>query len=321
MRHLRKSIAIVLLFSISACVQKPVFNIEVEQPASTAVSIASATPFIAGTEMALASPTPFIEEALSAISPTPVVWPKDFSPVMYGGQRYGMSLFLLLGGVSTNEWLPPDATVTRYGGEATYSLHTMTQISKYFIWGKVPQFSPTCGNYFINADPGLDEPGFVGVVDGWNVTRREVVELSAEAQVYQQTVIEFLTAMGVAALQPSTLQVFRVDIEGDGVNEVFISATHLDDSQRTPKAGDYSLVLMRKVVGNDAVTKLVVGDHYNVQQPEMPYPRTYTLANFIDLNQDGVLEVVVDIKRWEWFGAFVFQVDGQDVIRRLEAAC
>lgn len=322
MLHLRllQYIALVLLLTLSACVQKPVFNIEVEQPVSVAGPTASPTPLPIATEISLASPTPGVD-FLPIASPTPVVWPRDFSPVLYGGNRYGMSVFLLLGGVSTGEWLPPDASVIRYGGEATYGLHTLTQISKYFIWGRVPQFSPTCGGYFIHTDPGLDEPGLVGLVDGWNVTKREVVELSADSQLYQQAVIEFLTGMGVTALAPDTLQVFRVDIEGDGVDEVFISATHLDDSQHTTQAGDYSIVVMRRVIGNDATTTLVVGDHYNSQQPELTYPRTYSLANFMDLNEDGVLEVVVDIQKWEGFGASVFQVSGQEVTPGLSAVC
>lgn len=318
--RLRQSIALVLLFTLSACIQKPVFNIEVEQPALAAEPTASPTPLPAATEISLASPTPVVD-FLPIGSPTPVVWPRDFSPVLYGGNRYDMSFFLLLGGVSINEWLPTDASVARYGGEATYSLHTLTQLSKYFIWGKVPQYSPTCGNYFIGTDPGLDEPGFVGVVDGWYVSKREATDLSTNRQLYEQAVVEFLTATGVTAPLPNTLQVFLVDIEGDGVDEVFISATHLDDSQHTTQAGDYSIVLMRKLIGNDAVTKLVVGDHYNSSQPEITYPRTYSLANFIDLNQDGVLEVIVDIQKWEGFGASVFQVNGQNVIQTLSAVC
>lgn len=315
---LRNSISIIFIFMLSACLQKPVFNIEVEQPEATVPPV---TPFPTETEISVSSPTPLVSGLQLTMTLTPVVWPRDFSPVLYRGNGYGMSLFLLLGGVSTNEWFPPNASVARYGGEATYSLHTLTQISKYLMWGKVPEFSPTCGNYFISTDPGFDEPGFVGVVDGWNVTKRDVVELSTDAHLYQQVVVDWLTAMGVVALPPSSLQAFRVDLEGDGVDEVFISATHLDDSQRTPNAGDYSLVLMRKVVGNDAVTKLVVGDHYNMPQPEMSNPRTFTLANFIDLNQDGVLEVVVEINRKQGFGAIVLQVDGQDVFKRLGAEC
>ena len=75
--------------------------------------------------------------------------------------------------------------------------------------------------------------------------------------------------------------------------------------------------------GNEAVTRLIVGDLYRSQELEITftYPRTYSLANFIDLNQDGRLEVVVEIQKWEGFGARVFQIDGEDVLPALSAEC
>jgi hypothetical protein len=148
-----------------------------------------------------------------------------------------------------------------------------------------------------------------------------VTELSDDGQFYEQAVIDWLTAEGVSAPQVDSIHVYRVDIEGDGTDEVFISAAHLDDSQHTTQAGDYSIVLMRQVVGNGTVTKPVVGDVYRSQEAELTYPRTYSLANFIDLNQDGRLEVVVEIRKWEGFGARVFQIDGEDVIQTLSAEC
>jgi hypothetical protein len=33
------------------------------------------------------------------------------------------------------------------------------------------------------------------------------------------------------------------------------------------------------------------------------------------LNQDGILEVVVDIQRWEGDGAAIYQIDGQDILQ------
>jgi hypothetical protein len=78
---------------------------------------------------------------------------------------------------------------------------------------------------------------------------------------------------------------------------------------------------MRQVIGNEALTKLVLGDIYRSQEPELTYPRAYSLANFIDLNQDGRLEVVVDVRKWEGFGARVLQIDGEDVIQTLGTEC
>ncbi len=244
--------------------------------------------------------------------------PTDFSPVLFG-KKYDKTVFLLLGGVGRGVWFTPDVSALRFADEATYSLHTLTQKNKYFFQGKAPESSPTHNSFFIGTDADLDEIGMVAVLDGWDITKREVTELPAKNQFYQQVVIDWLTAEGVSSPKIGSLQIFRVDLEGDGADDVFISATHLDGSQHTTKTGDYSVILMRKVVGNDAVTIPLVADIYSSRELEITFPRTYSLSNFIDLNQDGVLEVVVDIQKWEGFGAIVYELDDQNVTEALRA--
>ena len=328
----------VLLFSLIACSQIPVVpgNAPTETftpyvggtQTSLAEQVASPTPWIAGTETAMAVAAAETQNANSLLTlPPPTTAPgltskpTDFSPVLYGGKFYQTSFFLLLGGVNRETWLSPDVSVARFAGEVTYSLHTLTQESKYFFWGKAPEFSPICKTYSVGTDATFDENGFVGVVDGWDVTKRVVTELSADGEFYRQVVVDWLRAEGVSDPQVDSIHVYRVDIEGDGTDEVFLSATHLDGSQHTTKAGDYSIILMRQVFGNETVTKLVMGDVYRSQELELTFPRTYGLVNFIDLNQDGRQEVVVDIQKWEGFGARVFQIDGDDVIQTLGAEC
>jgi len=293
----------VLLSSLVACSQRPVFTFEVITPEPTEPIVEATVP----------SPVP-------TPAPMQVTNPPDFSPILYG-RKFDQTAFLLLGGVSGDVWLAPDASVARFASEATYSLHTLAQERKYYFQGKAPEFSPTCKSYFIPTDADIDEVGMVAVLDGWNVTKHVVTELSADGQFYQQAALDWLAAEGVSAPQIGILRVFRVDIEGDGTDEIFINATHLDDSQHTTKAGDYSILLMRKVAGNEAVTKLIVGDVYRSQEQEITFPRTYSLGNFIDLNQDGTMEVVVDIQKWEGFGAIVYQIDDQEAIQTLRAEC
>ena len=268
------------------------------------------------------SPLPFPTFTPTITSPptfTPITMemPTDFSPVVYGGKFHQAPYFILLGGVSRENWLAPEESVARFSGEATYSLHTLLQENKYFFRGTAPEFFPTSQSYSIQTDADIKEVGLLGVLDGWTITKRAVTELSADGQFYQQAVLDWLTTERVSAPQLDVLHVFRVDIEGDGVDEIFISASHLDESQHTTKAGDYSVVLMRKVIGNDAVTVPIVGDVYRSQELEITYPITYSLANFIDLNQDGVLEVIVDTQKWENVGARIYQINGQDVIQAL----
>lgn len=286
------------------------------------------TPYAAGTETALASAnsTPFVSDVnvlptFSFPTTTLPALPGDFSHVLYGGKFHQTSFFLLLGGVSRSGWMTPDQSVARFSGEATYSLHNLEYLDKYFVWGRAPEFSPICNTYSVGTKADVDETGFVATLDGWDVAKRDVTVLSAETEFYQQAVLDWLAAQGVDDPQLGDLQIFRVDLEGDGTDEVFIGATRLDDSQHTTQAGDHSVILMRRVVGNDTLTQFVAGDVYHSKDLELTFPLTYSLANFIDLNQDGTLEVVVEIQGWEKFGAFIFQVDGQTVRETLKAIC
>jgi len=322
MARVQRSVVLIFLFVLAACARSISFSVEVNDAVPfPATATATATTIVT-------LPTPWVTDfAPTAPAPLPTFSfptqerPVDFSPVLYGGNLYGKSFFLLLGGVSRNGWITPVESFARFSGEVTYSLNTLTIASKYFVWGQAPQFTPTCQNYFVDTDTGLDEADFTAVVDGWNVTKREVTELADDGLIYQQAVLDWLMAQGVDSPQPGTLQVFRVDLEGDGVNEIFISATHLDGSQHITNPGDYSIVLMRKVNSNDAVTIPVVADVYSSKNAGLTLPRTYTLANFIDLNQDGIMEVVVDVRKWEGFGAIVYQVQGQDVTQTLRTEC
>ena len=330
-----------LLIGLLACSQT--LSVTIETP----THVVSSTPIAGGTEPTLPSPTPWVGGTQTALAvsaaetqsqnilPTfaastpaqPVMEkPTGFSPVLYGGKVYDQTFFLLLGGVTSETWLAPDRSVARFSGEVTYSLHSLTQEAKYFLWGKSPKFSPICQTYYIGTDVTLDESGFVGVVDGWQITKRPVIEVSGEGEFYGQVVLDWLRAEGLSAPEVGSIYAYRVDIEADGVDEVFISAAHLDEFQHTTKAGDYSIILMRQVVGNDAVTKFVAGDIYRSQEPERSHPRIYSLTNFIDLNQDGRLEVVVETRKVETrqvqgYGAQVFQIDGEDVIQALGAEC
>jgi hypothetical protein len=323
MTRITKLFMLIFIFiSMIACSQMPVVTFNIFTPPAPAA--ATATPWVGGTETAQAMAvdpnalptlpsTVFTQEVLAK--------PVDFSPVLYGGKMYDSTFFLLLGGVSQNGWLTPAESVGRFCGEMTYSLHNMPTASKYFLWGETPNFSHTCQNYFIETEAELDEGGFTGVMDGWNTTKREVTEIQDNGEVYQKALFDWLKSFGVASPQPGTLRILRTDLEGDGADEVFISATHLDESQHVTNPGDYSVVLMSKLIGDEPVTISLVADVYSEDNSGMTFPQEYSLANFIDLNQDGVMEVVVDIQRWEGFGAMVVQVNGQGVLQALTAMC
>jgi hypothetical protein len=329
---INRSVIVSLILILAACslnpdipgeaAGTPTFTPWVE---GTAMAVGSPTPYVAGTETALAMPVGGGPATLPTFpppgsNPTEPIFPQNFSPILYGKKYDANTFFVLLGGVDGNLWLAPDRTLLRFAGAWDYDGYTFAA-GDFQFHGELVEFSPTSNEYYVRTDSTMDEFGMVAVARGWQVTQRRADDLSSDNEFYRQVVTDWLTQEGVAAPQIDALRVWRVDLEGDGVDEIFLSATRLDGSQHMTKAGDYSIVLMRKVSGNNAVTRPILADIYRSRDPELTFPCTYSLGNFIDLNRDGVLEVVVDIQRWENFGAIVYQIDDQDVIQTLGTGC
>ncbi len=331
MTKVRALSACILLTGIASCMNSPVFTVEIYRTptlyqAGTDAALGSPTAYQTIIDNSLASPTSLavtnvvvstptaMPDSGPTFTPTAGIMPPDFSPIVYGKKFDADTFFILLGGVQGETWLTSDKAAAQVGGTVQYDVHTFAKGS-YQVYGYAPEFSPTSQEYFLSTDETLNEFGMIGVAHGWPVRQVVAQELSADNEIYQNVVLDWLKENGLPKPELDTLRIFRVDLEGDGVDEIFISATHLDESQHTTQSGDYSVVLMRKVVGNDAVTLLIAGDIYHSQELEITYPRTYLPASFIDLNRDGVLEVVVDFQQWENAGALIYQVTGQDILK------
>lgn len=305
------------LLDLSACSQGPVFTAEAPSTLTPFLLLDGVT--LSATPAPLPTSTPsMVPPADSSLPPIPIPtflpvteMASDFSPVLYGKKYDANTFFILLGGWQGDNWLTPDVAATYFGNLSgwEYDVYPLAK-EKFQIHGDRLEFSPPHKIYTIGTEINVDEAGMVGVAKGWPVLQRDVRELSPDNETYRQIVLDWLMAQGLSEPELSALRVFRVDLEGDGVDEVFISATHLENQHGT-KPGDYSVILMRKVQGNGVTSLLVVGDVYHLE--EMTMPREYSFGNFLDLNGDGVLEVIVDIRRWDGDGAVIYQIDGQNI--------
>ena len=132
---------------------------------------------------------------------------------------------------------------------------------------------------------------------------RQSGEISTDEQVYSQALADRLKSQGATPAAIHITRVLQLDLEGDGVKEGLISASYFASTvMPVSQVGDYSVILLRKVVGNDGVTIPIMEDFYISSAAQATYPNTYFLVDVIDLNQDGKLEIVAGITRWEGLG-------------------
>lgn len=163
----------------------------------------------------------------------------------------------------------------------------------------------------------------VGIAAPWNVLPRSP-RVEKVQKHYIQAVREFLESRGLREPEVKITQTIRVDLEGDGEEEVLISATnYLAAPGRIPSsapAGSYSVVLLRRVTNGKVVTQMLEGEFYP-EAKEFNAPSAHRLAAVLDLNGDGALEVVIDSAYYEGASMAVYVCTPGEIKKVLSAGC
>ncbi|MBR5883417.1 MAG: hypothetical protein IKY97_08115 [Mailhella sp.] len=178
----------------------------------------------------------------------------------------------------------------------------------------------------------IHEPsGLLTIACPWEVQPRLPLPLSLNSQIYRDIVKRFLASQGLDVEKPELAQLFKIDLEGDGVDEVLICAQNIaaegeacfEADQPLAKGtglpgaaqpGAYSVLLLRKL----AEGKVLELPLHVFVSPKGSAPtdgdwtppvvgRFYQTA---DLNGDGVLEIIAGTAFYEGYDYRVFEVKG-----------
>lgn len=138
----------------------------------------------------------------------------------------------------------------------------------------------------------------IGENANWNPLPRTATKIGSTNKTYQKIALDFLKTKGITVKIIKLEKAFSVDLEGDGTDEVFLEATtntiKSGELVWMERAGNYSFVMMRKIVGGKSKDFLVEGNFNPRKEPEEGYHVEYDLSAFADLNGDGKLEVIVE---------------------------
>lgn len=93
------------------------------------------------------------------------------------------------------------------------------------------------------------------------------------------------------------------------------------------KKGDYSFIALREVIDEKPVTSIVVGEVFlsNSVSPEIgvppPAPDEFHIGSILDVNGDGVMELIVDNTIHEGMGAFLFFMENGKFVEKVSCGC
>lgn len=159
-----------------------------------------------------------------------------------------------------------------------------------------PAYGPAGGH---QAGPGI----FVNA--DADAAPRAAETLPTDNPTYRVALSQWLATRGIDDDAPVIAQLLRVDLEGDGSDEILLAAERARGSITSTRAGDYAVLLLRRVEGGHVNTIPIRADLYTEDCIAECAPSRYRLASVLDLDGDGALEMIVASSDYESRGASV----------------
>ena len=238
----------------------------------------------------------------------------------------------LFGAISDGKWIKADETAKLIGDETTYRVYGLTQTVGDAKGDKPKPEDVPCEETLAVALSPQPEHGVIAIAAPWNALPRKPQVTDPTQKTYVDAVREFLRTKEIDQPKVKIDNIVRVDLDGDGEEEVLISATNYfrkDDSvpMRSP-AASYSMVLLRRVVAGKVETQLIVGEFYPKAYPKAAQeegrfdaPNAYKVIATLDLDGDGKMKVVIHSHYYEGEETTIYRCDPKKSEALLSVAC
>ena len=226
----------------------------------------------------------------------------------------------VMGGVRSGKWLKAEEMAPLMQGGERYNVYNLTRRVGVRTGVKPASEGPPCSDtmYVKNMSPKEGDRGLIAVGGNWNALPRVPKVESRRSAVYRAAVAGLLRRNGIRRPQINIVKVLRVDLDGDGTDEILINATRAKRWEsgsiaNDSNAGDYSVVLLRKVIKGKVETIVLDGEYHpkpRNAETEGP-PNEYAITSVLDLNGDGRMEVIVEGGYYEGSWKTVYDIKGR----------
>lgn len=172
-------------------------------------------------------------------------------------------------------------------------------------------------------DPQLlgDFPGPYGIAISapWEL-QPHLFEAITDDGTYADFAAGLLADRGLDVADPVVKQLFRTDLEGDGVNEVLVVAEDVTQSFLM-EPGDYSIAFMRKVIQGEVQTA-VIAETVAMDEDDT-FDGAHSFGGVADLNHDGKMELITNAAFFEGFNVSIWEYVNDDLgpVVALETGC
>jgi hypothetical protein len=234
------------------------------------------------------------------------------------GPRVVVSRLGVIGWWQDGHWVgPTDGTPPVAGGE-TYQLIGLDGPHGTAVGGPVSTTCEVSEPYpaFVELDPDFEEasePFRIGVTGVAEPLPRRAEELDGSSATYRAAARDALATVGIHDGNPRITQLLRVDLEGDGSDEVLMTVGRtISDDLLKVKEHDYSALVLRRVTDGEVHADVL--EHHEATSEgsdfDFPFLVVHGVAAVADLNGDGDLEIVTLSQYYEGAGVEIYDRPG-----------
>lgn len=220
---------------------------------------------------------------------------------------------LLLGGWMNGNWVDAETIASHVPAGLSYKTYSFEGAESDCV-GFAPRYEEEgCEYYSIEFEDGsATSETLLAVGARHNGMPRLPKQQTGGLKPYEELVAGYLKKNGIAA-EPMIQQLVRIDLDGDGSEEVVIVAGNADSSRPVFFENTYSLVLFRRLV-DGKVDTAVLHEHYYHEDSEgmADSPSGYKTVFVVDINGDGSLELILRGSYYEgfWYEIYEFSRSG-----------
>jgi len=232
----------------------------------------------------------------------------------------------LIGGARNKKWVQPDAFGKTLKGVHKFSLYTLKGPAGEITTRKIEQDFDCYGEWRTQTSSKA-EAGIAIASPSWNVMPRLPRAVDLKDTTYLRIVRDILRKEGIKKPDVKISQAYKIDLDGDGKDEVVIAAnrygqglSELSGIGNVTSAGDYSLVFVRKIVGEKARNIFIVKAVW-LTANEAGLPRRNHISAIADLNGDGVMDIVGYNAYHEGSSSYVTELKRNKATGVLECSC
>jgi hypothetical protein len=130
-------------------------------------------------------------------------------------------------GASENgKWVKPDQAAKSIANETTYQVYGLTEQAGQITATKPVSAEEPCPDTLMVSLSSKPNAGVIGLDAPWNALPRKPMIADTTQSVYVDAVCDFLKSHGIKDPKVRITRILRVDLDGDGEEEVLISATN-----------------------------------------------------------------------------------------------